>query len=199
MSLPDTTTVQVVQRIPVTLNSNGNDAFLVVNNFEYSLTDVSSPLAFAPFNSPYYVNIYVPMCAFYQYGAIVKVGVKFTPSGQWVGSQQEAYTRFQHVVTPAFAALPAYRDLTQYGNHRQFSISQAFSAAYSPSAKAKQLGVPCVLDGPSLSAPSAAYTFPHAHCFFFAGPKGVAPLTVAPLVGFVEVNTVVQFHGRLEG
>lgn len=66
--LPDTTTTAVVQRIPVTIGVASNDIFVVVSNFEFSISDVSSPLAFTAFASPYYSNIYVPTCASFGYG-----------------------------------------------------------------------------------------------------------------------------------
>lgn len=61
-SLPDSTVCVVAQRIPVALNLSGVDAFVVVSNFEYSISDVGAPLAFTPFSSPYYVNVYSPTC-----------------------------------------------------------------------------------------------------------------------------------------
>jgi hypothetical protein len=78
--LPDTTVVTVSQRIPVTLNANGADAFLVISNFEFSLTDTLSPLSFGSFSSPYFTTIYQPMCHFYSYGSIELSTVKFTPA-----------------------------------------------------------------------------------------------------------------------
>jgi len=52
------------------LNANGSDAFLVVSNFEFSLTDVLNPLSFGSFSSTYFTTIYQPMCHFYNYGSI---------------------------------------------------------------------------------------------------------------------------------
>jgi hypothetical protein len=145
----------------------------------------------------WYTQAFIPVLKQYYLAEVLDSTVQYIPNSVTFGGMDPlSVSNVQQVITPALGSLASVPDFVAFSGMRIYPQSLRSTSRYSPSQKAKALGIPHVVDAGQLTNSSFHYATPYYHAFLMERPA-VLPTSKPFDFGRFVMRTVVRFSARM--